>query len=102
MHGLRGQHFYGHLATRKRNLGTLPAERRGLETTGHILKLFVGQGYGFIRTAQGDREVYFHRSDVQVGNSINEFLIGDAVGFELLADHVSGPRALRVRRCASR
>jgi cold shock CspA family protein len=63
-----------------------------------VLKLFVGQGYGFIRTAFHD-EVYFHRSDVQAGSSINDLGVGDTVAFELLIDRVSGPRALRVRRC---
>ena len=94
---MRGEHFYGHL-TRKKHMSGPPAERRGLHATGHVLKLFVGQGYGFIRAARHD-EVYFHRSDVLAGHSINDLDVGDAVAFELLPDLVSGPRALRVRRC---
>jgi cold shock CspA family protein len=95
---MRGEHFYGHLTEKKaRTRGQHPAERRGLDTTGHILKLFIGQGHGFIRAAVG-HDVYFHRSDVQAGASINDFAIGDAVAFELFSDNVSGPRALRVRR----
>jgi cold shock CspA family protein len=57
--------------------------------------LFVGQGYGFIRTASRC-EIYFHRSDLGEGTSINDLRISDRVIFELLEDHVSGPRALRV------
>ena len=95
---MRGEHFYGHLTAKApRNLRHPPAQRRGLDATGHVLKLFVGQGYGFIRAARGD-DVYFHRSDVENGHSINDFGVGDAVAFELLADQISGPRALRVRR----
>jgi cold shock CspA family protein len=96
---MKGEHFYGHLTVRKpRMLGRRPAERRGQETHGHIAKLYVGQGYGYIRVMPGDRDVYFHRSDLLVGHSINDFAIGDAVTFELLPDTVSGPRALRVQR----
>jgi hypothetical protein len=74
----------------------LPGERSG-ENTGRIVKLRVGQGYGLIRLAK-KREIYFHRADLQEGTSINEFELGDAVVFELFEDHVSGARALRVRR----
>jgi cold shock CspA family protein len=69
-----------------------------VDATGHVFKLFVGHGHGFIRASFG-ADVFFHRSDVQAGQSINDFGIGDAVAFELLLDRVSGPRALRVRRC---
>lgn len=65
-------------------------------STGRIVKLFVGQGHGFIRLAD-DREIFFHRSDVREGTSFNDFVVGDAVTFELLEDAVSGARALRVR-----
>ncbi len=78
-----------------------PAARRGVPGKGWIVKLFVGQGYGFIRLAD-DRVVYFHRADVQEGTSINDFGVGDAVTFELLDDPVSGARGLYVRRHHSR
>jgi cold shock CspA family protein len=65
--------------------------------TGRIVTLFVGQGHGFIRLAN-DREVFFHRSDVRVGTSFNDFAIGDTVKFDLLEDNVSGPRAIKVVR----
>ena len=73
-----------------------PAERRGTPATGRIITLFVGQGHGFIR-ANG-REVFFHRSDVREGASFNDFVVGDAVVFEMLDDEISGPRALHVAR----
>jgi cold shock CspA family protein len=57
--------------------------------------LFVGQGYGFIRTGNS-REIYFHRTDLREGTSVNDLRISDRVIFELLEDRVSGPRALRV------
>ena len=94
---MRGEHFYGHV-TQKKRISRPWVEPHGLFATGHVLKLFVGQGYGFIRTERHD-DVYFHRTDVLAGHSINDLDVGNAVAFELLADHVSGPRALRVRRC---
>jgi cold shock CspA family protein len=94
---MRGEHFYGHVTQRKR-IGVPCVEQHGVYATGHVLKLFVGQAYGFIRTERHD-DVYFHRSEVLAGHSINDLEVGDAVAFELIADHVSGPRALRVRRC---
>ncbi len=78
-----------------------PVERRGAPGSGRIVRLFVGQSHGFIRLAN-DREVFFHRSDVREGASFNDFEVGDAVTFELLEDHVSGARALRVERRRSR
>jgi cold shock CspA family protein len=95
---MRGEYFYGHDSpVRRRNSkGVRPVERRGVPTTGRIVKLLVGQGQGFIRLAS-DREVFFHRSDVQRGTSFNDFVVGDVVVFELLNDAVSGARALLVR-----
>jgi hypothetical protein len=95
-------YFYGNAtATRPKRAttGPRPAEQRGIPETGRIAKLFVGQGYGFIRLPN-DGQVYFHRSDLQGGASINDFTIGDAVAFERLDDVVSGARALRVRHSA--
>jgi hypothetical protein len=95
---MMGQYFFGHVTPRKARLhGGRPAERRGQDATGRILKLFVGQGYGFIRVAS-DYDVYFHRADIQAGTSINDFVIGDPVVFELIGAPVSGPPAQRVRR----
>ena len=97
---MRGEYFYGHttMPGQKRTVKALkPIERRGIPETGRIVKLFIGQGHGYIRLAN-DREVYFHRADVQEGTSINDFKIGDPVVFERLDDNVSGARALHVRR----
>lgn len=66
-------------------------------SSGRIVKLLVGQSHGFIRLA-GNRDVYFHRSDLEDGTVFNDFTVGDTVVFELLEDAVSGDRALRVRR----
>jgi cold shock CspA family protein len=73
-----------------------PVERRGAASTGRIVKLLVGQSHGFIRLAD-NRDIYFHRSDLEEGVSFNDFAIGDVVIFELLEDAVSGARALRVK-----
>ena len=84
-----------------RKVGGAPPQRRGIPSTGRIVTLLIGQGYGFIRLTN-DREVFFHRSDVREGTSFNDFAAGDAVRFELLEDHVSGPRALDVERRSRR
>ena len=65
--------------------------------TGRIVRILVGQGYGFIRLPNA-REVYFHRSDLHEGTTFNDFRIGDRVTFELLEDAISGARALHVVR----
>ena len=75
---------------------TGPPEQRGVPSKGHITRLLVGQGYGFIRLTDG-RDIFFHRRDVLQGASFNAFAVGDAVAFELLEDDVSGARAVRVR-----
>ena len=61
------------------------------------MKLFVGQGHGFIRLA-GEREIFFHRADVREGTNFNDFMVGDVVTFDLLEDDVSGARAIAVCR----
>ena len=85
-----------HLADPKRSV-MRPTAQAGVADTGRIVRLFVGQGYGFIRRVN-DAEVYFHRSDVREGTSINDFEIGDLVTFERLDDQISGARAVDVRR----
>ena len=74
-----------------------PAEHRGTPSSGRIVTLLIGQSHGFIRLV-GDREIFFHRSDVLEGTSFNDLEVGDTVRFELFEDAVSGPRALRVER----
>jgi len=93
------QYLYGqmHLVSRKRGQRVMsPVERSAVPATGRIVVLLVGQGIGFIRL-DGDRKIFFHRSDVEPGTSINDFKLGDAVEFNLVEDFVSGARALRVR-----
>ncbi len=63
--------------------------------TGRIIKLMVGQGYGFVRLPNR-REIFFHRSDLREGTSFNGLKIGDAVTFELVEDSISGARAVNV------
>jgi 'Cold-shock' DNA-binding domain len=74
-----------------------PAERRGVASTGRIVKLLIGQSHGFIRLGSG-REIFFHRSDLEDGIAFNDFAVGDPVSFELLEDAVSGARALKVKQ----
>ena len=74
-----------------------PTALSGKPETGRIVRILIGQGYGFIRMAKG-REVYFHRGDLQEGTAFNDFKVGDVVKFELLEDAVSGARGLRVMR----
>jgi cold shock CspA family protein len=92
------EYSYGHIAKaskKQTDKPSQPTERRGVPDTGRIVKLFVGQGYGIIRPANGG-EVFFHRSDMTDRTSINDFSVGDDVEFERLDDHVSGARALGV------
>lgn len=73
-----------------------PTDPRGTPSTGRIVKLLVGQGYGYIR--QRDEDIYFHRADVDERTGFNALKVGDAVSFERLDNAVSGARALRVTR----
>lgn len=82
---------------RRRSALGRPAERCGVPDNGRIVKLYVGQGYGFIRPAD-ERDIYFHRGDLQDGTSINDCNVGDRVSFERVEDLISGPRARRVQR----
>ena len=92
------QYFDGAVRTEAPTHGATwrrPPEPHGEVSVGRIAKLFVGQGYGFIRAADS-REIYFHRTDLREGTSVNDLRINDRVIFELLEDRVSGARALRV------
>lgn len=74
-----------------------PQDQRGVVTRGRIVRLLVGQSHGFI-SVTGEREIFFHRSDVLDGTSFNDLTVGCAVTFELVEDKISGARALRVER----
>ncbi len=89
---------------RARPKGGTPAAhqlRTGTPATGTIVRLFVGQGHGYIRLADR-REIYFHRGDLADGTPFNEFAVGDTLSFEVLEDKFSGPRALSVKRSPPR
>jgi cold shock CspA family protein len=88
------------VTVRNRKRATLAASHHGphgVPASGRIVKIMVGQGHGFIRLTD-DREVYFHRADLEAGTSINELAIGDTLVFDRVDDAVSGPRAVHVRR----
>src|SRR3954468_20554175 len=74
-----------------------PTERIGTPATGRIIRLLVGQSYGFIRGPRG-REVFFHRADVGDATAFNALSVGDTVTFQLIDDAVSGARAIGVKR----
>ena len=78
---------------------TGPPEPRGRCAVGQIVKLFVGQCYGFVRLPDA-REIYFHRADLCEGTKFRELSIGDSVVFELFEDRISGARALQLKRQA--
>jgi cold shock CspA family protein len=64
-------------------------------STGRIVRLLVGQSYGFIRVRNG-RTIFFHRSDLHDAATFNTLRVGDLVAFELVDDQLSGARAIRV------
>ena len=95
-----GPYLYGRMmktGSRKRADKLVRPAARGVPDTGYIVKLFVGQGHGLIRLANG-REIFFHRADIEEGTSINDLNLGDQVAFERLDDVVSGARALHVAK----
>jgi cold shock CspA family protein len=72
-----------------------PNDPRGVPATGRITRIRTGQSDGFIRL-RDDREIYFHRGDLQERAAFNDLAVGDTVTFELLEDRVSGARAVKV------
>ena len=93
-------YFYG--AARKaappsNQTGARPPDRRGRLSAGRIAKLLVGQGHGYIR-AGNDRDIFFHRADLDETVSFNDLAVDDAVTFELLEDSVSGARAVHIKK----
>ncbi len=71
-------------------------QESGQRFDGQILQLVRGQGHGFIRTKDGQK-LFFHRYDVE-GTGFNDLIIGDVVTGEAIADRLSGPRAVKVRK----
>ena len=68
----------------------------GQPTSGQIVRIVRGLGHGMLRAAD-ERAVFFHRSDVADAR-FNDLLVGDAVAFQVIEDHVTGPRAVCVRK----
>ncbi len=62
---------------------------------GQIAKLKTDRGFGFIRTEQGGKEYFFHRSAV-VGNGYDQLYEGQTVSFDP-EESPKGPRANNVR-----
>jgi cold shock protein len=54
------------------------------------------EGYGFIKPAEGDKDVFFHASSV-VGDAFNDLKEGDEVTFEI-TDGPKGPAATNVAK----
>ncbi len=73
-------------------------ERAPERISGRIVRLLVGQGYGYLRLASSSREVYFHRSDLADGTRFNDLAIGDVVTGQLVEDPISGARGVNLRR----
>lgn len=74
-----------------------PIPSAGARTSGTIIRIAVGQSYGFIRL-RDRREVFFHRADLRDDTSFNSLRIGELVAFELIVDAISGPRAVHISR----
>ena len=95
---MSADYFYGTARKSAQNISAKVSRNnpQGKPASGRIAKLFVGQGYGFIRL--DDREIFFHRCALREGTAFNDLQIGDPVSFELLEDSVSGARAQHVMR----
>lgn len=85
----------------ERQLKKMAALRRGDEKThdgqphGVVEKLFGGEGYGFIRTLDDDRQFYFHRNSV-LHDEFDRLAVGTEVRFNAeLGD--KGPQASSVQ-----
>jgi cold shock CspA family protein len=80
-----------------RRSGTLdrPTSPSSTPSTGRIVRLLIGQAYGFIRARNG-RAIFFHRADLRDATTFNTLRVGDLVAFELVDDQFSGARAIRV------
>ena len=87
-----------HRSTGKIGRPTGPA---GPASQGTVVRLLVGQSYGFIALRDG-REVFFHRADLKDPATFNLLQVGDIVTFELIDDRISGARAIHVVRSRSK
>lgn len=85
----------------RRQLVSITTEQKGerkihpeQEISAIITKLFTDQDYGFIKTVDTGREVYFHRNSV-VNSNFNELSIGNGVRFKETEGEM-GPQATTV------
>ena len=58
------------------------------------------EGYGFIKPAEGEKDVFFHATAVADGGHFDDFNEGDAVEFDL-EEGPKGPAAANVRKAAA-
>ena len=65
--------------------------------TGTIKSLPPGKEFGFISQSNGDKDVFFHTSEVVAPLAFADLKIGDTVTFEL-QDSPKGPKATQVAR----
>jgi cold shock CspA family protein/ribosome-associated translation inhibitor RaiA len=65
------------------------------EQIGHVVRLFSGEGYGFIRSTEG-REIYFHRNAV-LNDDFERLDIGTGVRFFPSGGGGQGPQASTVQ-----
>ena len=63
---------------------------------GTIKRLVGDKNFGFIGTADGSKDVFFHGSNLQ-GCQFSDLNVGDAVSFEVEQSD-KGPRAVNVTR----
>ncbi|HEY4489755.1 MAG TPA: cold shock domain-containing protein [Candidatus Paceibacterota bacterium] len=64
--------------------------------TGTIKKLLKDKGFGFIQTAEGGKDLFFHSKEL-VGVEFDSLNEGDAVSFEI-AESEKGPNAVNVQK----
>ena len=58
------------------------------------------EGYGFIKPAEGDKDVFFHATAVAEGGHFDDFNEGDTVEFDL-EEGPKGPAAANVTKSAA-
>jgi len=67
--------------------------------TGTIVKIVDDRGFGFIKPAEGDKEIFFHAQSVAEGVTFDELKEEDAVTFDV-EEGPKGPAAINVAKAA--
>ncbi|MFT7507289.1 MAG: CspA family cold shock protein [Acidimicrobiales bacterium] len=67
--------------------------------TGTIVKIVDDRGFGFIKPAEGEKELFFHAQSVVGDTVFDELKENDAVTFEI-EDGQKGPAAVDVEKAA--